>query len=341
MELAVLRECYKCHVQKPLEEYTKRENGPDGLHFYCKSCVKIRSDTYLATLDGYITKLLYAAKHHAKTRKNRGREDAGVFDLNRNDVKALWESQNGKCFYSKIKMSIKQNTDWQCSLERIDPDKGYIVDNVALCCQEFNGAVQWSIEKINSIKDAIKIDYVLPEYDYYPATNHVKTKSKVEKKLVNGIEYIKCNKCNIFKPKEEHLPKNGCKACKKLYDDALKETPRRHILSLLNSAQQSQHKRNIFCDISYEDLVDIFKKQNGLCAYSKIPMAFGSYKDKDWICSLERKDVKEGYVKDNVCLICFEWNTGDRTNSSNKEDVQGGAGWNEEKFKYFLESINA
>jgi len=336
MELAVLRECYKCHVQKPIDAFSTRTGGPDNLEFYCRECIKIKVNKYLATLEGYIVKLLCTAKNHAKTRKNRGRAEAGVFDLTREDVRALWESQNGKCFYSKINMSIKQNTDWQCSLERLDPEKGYIVGNVALCCQEFNGPIQWSIEKINSIKDAIKIDYVLPDYNYKYYPSIVQNTIKQEEKPIAPNGYFLCTRCNTFKPNKEHSPGNGCKACKKKYDEFIKETPRRHLQTLVNCART----RGKEFKITYEDIVEIYKKQNGLCAYSKIPMTFGSYKKKDWICSLERKDVSKGYVKDNVCLVCFEFNAADRKNSSKKEEVEGGASWSEKKFKYFMTCLN-
>ena len=76
----------------------------------------------------------------------------------------------------------------------------------------------------------------------------------------------------------------------------------------------------------------MYNKQRGLCAYSDIPLQFGNYLEKNWTCSLERIDVKKGYIKGNVCLICLEFNTPDYKNIY-KYQEEGSSGWNKEKFK--------
>ena len=80
-------------------------------------------------------------------------------------------------------------------------------------------------------------------------------------------------------------------------------------------------------EFELEDMIELFNSQNGLCAYSGIPLKFGSCKDNWWVCSPERLDTTKGYIKGNVCLICHEFNT----------YVQGGceesSGWNKEKIE--------
>jgi len=34
-----MRQCQKCGKNKPLNEYGKKTDGPDGLHSYCKICI--------------------------------------------------------------------------------------------------------------------------------------------------------------------------------------------------------------------------------------------------------------------------------------------------------------
>jgi len=34
--------------------------------------------------------------------------------------------------------------EWRVSLERLNPELGYIKNNIALCCFEFNTALQWN-----------------------------------------------------------------------------------------------------------------------------------------------------------------------------------------------------
>jgi len=59
------------------------------------------------------------------------------------------KTQRGKCYYSDIPMNFTPNTPWQCSLERLNNDLGYIESNVVLICLEFNTSttVQWNREK--------------------------------------------------------------------------------------------------------------------------------------------------------------------------------------------------
>jgi len=56
------------------------------------------------------------------------------------------------------------------------------------------------------------------------------------------------------------------------------------------------------CTITPEDLYDLFEKQNGLCAYSKVPLTYVAY-DLN-MASLDRIDSTVGYVKENIQLVC-------------------------------------
>lgn len=49
--------------------------------------------------------------------------------------------------------------------------------------------------------------------------------------------------------------------------------------------------------------------------------------------------MKKGYIKDNVCLICLEFNTSDRT-IQYKIEEKGSCGWTNEKFQIFLNNLN-
>lgn len=59
-------------------------------------------------------------------------------------LKALWEGQNGLCELSKLPMFLPYSgEDWDLigSLDRIDPDKGYI-----------KGNVRWILNCVNTFK---------------------------------------------------------------------------------------------------------------------------------------------------------------------------------------------
>lgn len=89
-----------------------------------------------------------------------------MHSLTKEDIFEMIESQEGRCYYCQIPMVFKPNNDWMCSLKRLEPSLGYITDNVALICTEFNtpdktmatkyeikGSCQWSKEKFGYFYD--------------------------------------------------------------------------------------------------------------------------------------------------------------------------------------------
>lgn len=115
---------------------------------------------------------------------------------------------------------------------------------------------------------------------------------------------------------------------------------------LFNNAKLSTTKRNNnpnrlgdnTFDITYEYLVALLRDQCGKCAYSNIKLNYGSSREKDWIASLERINPLKGYTKDNVCLVCAEFNGVDFTASAKYSNGGSGA-WSKKKFNFFLSTL--
>lgn len=56
-------------------------------------------DNYQQTENGFITRLLLSAKNHAKSRKKKGRLEAGIFELTKEIILQKLQNQNEKCYY--------------------------------------------------------------------------------------------------------------------------------------------------------------------------------------------------------------------------------------------------
>lgn len=69
--------------------------------------------------------------------------------------------------------------------------------------------------------------------------------------------------------------------------------------------------------ISVENILEIYKNQNGLCFWFKIPMIQSLTKKHPQQPSLDRIDRLKGYTKDNVVLCCYAANIG-----RNETDVE-------------------
>ena len=189
------------------------------------------------------------------------------------------------------------------------------------------------------------VDFELEKKSYKP-------RKKIIQTIVDNVKHYNCNYCGQVKYVEQ-FNKNinqGCNICCLTRTKEKSNTPLGTLQLLLNHATGSTIYRNEkkdekdkhLYDIDINYLVELFNKQKGLCVYSNIPLQFGdSYKKMDWKISLERIDVFKGYVKDNVCLICFEFNTTDKTVLyKNIEQDSGNCGWNKEKFDLFKSVLN-
>jgi hypothetical protein len=53
-------------------------------------------------------------------------------------LRALWDSQHGRCAYTGLPLSFEANHPQIISLDRIDSDRGYTETNIAFCCSIIN-----------------------------------------------------------------------------------------------------------------------------------------------------------------------------------------------------------
>jgi hypothetical protein len=338
--------CPCCRTEKTIDKYGKQKSTKDGISRECKECLNERASQYRRTLNGQLHEIFNHARKNAKDRKNNNRGEAGKFEIEFIDLEDLFKKQDGKCYYSRISMNFDRN-DWKISLERKDPNLGYIKDNIALACIEFNSISQWTLEKIQEMLSILDQN-ILDNFANFEINTERKKSQKVIKSIIDGIEYVKCNKCNINKLLHDfsNILAFGCTDCRKKKKKDFLNSPRGTLQQLLDGAKKHTRRRegtkiinrdNSF-DIDLKFLIDKFKEQKGLCYYSGIPLKFGSYLENNWKTSLERIDVFKGYTRDNVCLICLEFQGSDKSVLYN-DNTLGNSGWTKEKFQYFLDKI--
>lgn len=195
MNLQEYKFCYNCKISKHKTEFHKRLND---VAQYCKECSNINALKYRNTLNGYFNTLYGNAKRHAKERFNKGKIEEGQFTITKQDLLNLFKKQKELCYYSNIKMVTISNSNWQVSLERLDVNKGYTINNIVLCCLEFNGSYQWSHYKIEEMINLLnnKIKQIDIDFNLYKKVPRILNKTK---SIINGIEYINCCLCDKVK----------------------------------------------------------------------------------------------------------------------------------------------
>eukprot|EP01083_Nonionella_stella_P130768 396965_1 len=141
---------------------------------------------------GYLNKVKCNAKRSQMTRYIKRGLHPPVFSLTTQYLYALYNKQNGKGFHSLISLNLRPLSDWQVSLERLDPYADYVVDNVVLEALEFNVRKQWFADKIDSIPSMIHAPTNVTLSDLYNARSPDNAAKPTRVNYVNSLRgYVK------------------------------------------------------------------------------------------------------------------------------------------------------
>lgn len=122
------------------KKYQQSEEGKKYSHEYYEKNKERKKLKRKATLK-------YREEHNPlmlllATSRNVARKRKHEFNLDIEYMYNLWDNQKGLCYYSKLPMikSFNKKSPYQVSIDRIDSLKGYVKDNVCLCCLSINYA---------------------------------------------------------------------------------------------------------------------------------------------------------------------------------------------------------
>lgn len=149
--------CKQCKKKKLPSEFVMHylDNQLVGKYRYLYECKQCKRDRIYKGRDLLKTTIEWAMEvvHRQlyQWAKKRGLEFCVTYD----DLLALRNKQQGRCYYSGYEMTYefvgyKQNSNWtekaktQLSCDRIDNTKWYILNNVVLCCT-FVNHMKWSL----------------------------------------------------------------------------------------------------------------------------------------------------------------------------------------------------
>jgi hypothetical protein len=137
--------------------------------------------------------------------------------------------------------------------------------------------------------------------------------AKQNSKQIQSETQRTCKKCNLVKPKEEFCKLNSTAysyMCKDCFNENRSSNRNDYFFKTLNSfithkianARKRAKKKNINFDLDIEFIINLYEKQNGLCALSKETLTFERNNFKN--LSIDRVNSSKGYTKDNVQLVC-------------------------------------
>lgn len=136
-----------------------------------------------------------------------------------------------------------------------------------------------------------------------------------------------CKYCNELKSKDDFYISQRTSRCKKCFLELTKEYKRKKRKSTefrkLESVKQKERRTRLWQNtlindskrvkehnLTVDDINEMFKNQNGLCFWFKIPLVPSSKNKHPQQPSLDRLDRNKGYYKDNVVLTCYSANIG-------------------------------
>lgn len=159
--------CFKCSSWLELVFFQKAKHVNGGYSKACRDCRR----NYMAYAE--IRRKSKNRKFYDKTgelppyklasirasAKTRATKYNLAFNLDTPYLRELWKNQQGKCFYTdqSMKWSKDKVSFWSPSLDRLDPDKGYIKGNVVFTLFAINSFKQELsandfLKFINSVK---------------------------------------------------------------------------------------------------------------------------------------------------------------------------------------------
>jgi hypothetical protein len=129
----VLKWCSACINWAPLGAYNTSSKAWDGLAGLCQSCAsKSNKDRYQRYSKADSLAALF--KPYKTNAASRGL----TFDLSLDDLKAMWVTQGGRCWYTGIEMTTTVGDPNKVSIDRLDSTQGYTRANVVLCTKRIN-----------------------------------------------------------------------------------------------------------------------------------------------------------------------------------------------------------
>lgn len=129
------RVCSLCNTTKPLGDFQKSPFCVAGRTRQCLDCVRTRQDKHR---DDY--KVTKWAQLLVTSSRSVAKKNNYAFDITAGDLEALWEAQSGRCAWFNVPLlpTAVQRHPQKPSLDRLDPEKGYVRGNVVLACNAAN-----------------------------------------------------------------------------------------------------------------------------------------------------------------------------------------------------------
>lgn len=155
---------------------------------------------------------------------------------------------------------------------------------------------RFKVYKWNNEEDKLLKQYINLKYPFWDIAKKLNKSKKQIQYRAEKMGFITTTHCKR-EEKETFVKKYG-------------NLPLTHVIvKRFNAAKNRAKSRNIEFNITRDFLIELYRRQNGLCYYSNIEMkdTIGNRNRNNndpYSLSIERVDSTRGYTKDNIVLCC-------------------------------------
>lgn len=292
------KNCSRCKKYLSLDQFSKSKETSLGYRSACIICHKIQEENR-RRLNGSkaINRRIIDGVHYKKC---KGCDKTLIID-SFYKTGNNWTPLCKECHSAK---GIQKTKDYKEDLLKNNPELyNTLIENRKL--NYINGGLN-SISKLN-------------EFNSNKAKDYWKQVTLDNKK--------QCSKCKEVKVLSEFRPhssfnilKRGyiaytshCNLCDSkrttIYKNKKIQTIEGKVSFLIDNINRRCKNKNYINEMSNEYLIELYNKQNKKCFYTGLEMTLGSYTGErvknNYVVSVDRKNSKKGYTKDNVVLCCW------------------------------------
>ena len=133
-----LAQCSKCNDIISLDGNFPLKTKKSGYQYYwtyCYDCHYKKRNAHLSNdRNAFLGEAFSALRSTSKTKKI-------PFTISKEEFILQYNNQNGKCFYTDLEMVCRAGEGthrYAMSVDKIVPEKGYVLGNVVFCCYKIN-----------------------------------------------------------------------------------------------------------------------------------------------------------------------------------------------------------
>lgn len=125
--------CNNCQQFLSYDQFghDRSSRATEGLAGHCLKCTSSKARTNRKDFSKWLHSYFITKQSMCKMNNT-------LCDLSEKFILELWNLQNGKCYYSDVDLVFNNAGLAGASLDRIDPTKGYIRENVVWCSRAIN-----------------------------------------------------------------------------------------------------------------------------------------------------------------------------------------------------------